>query len=138
MPLTSLIKTYPEPVQLTSPETVCKEMADLKDSLKEVFVVFHLNTANLIISREIVSIGILNACIIHPREIFRTAIMRNANSIVVAHNHPSGELEPSTEDVKITMQLKKAGDIIGIKLLDHIIVGPRDDVYYSFNDKNKM
>ncbi len=64
----------------------------------------------------------LNATIVHPREVFKTAISRNANSAILAHNHPSGNVEPSSEDIKITERMRQAGDIIGIKLLDHIVV----------------
>jgi DNA repair protein RadC len=117
-----LEKQYNQTVQIKSANNVADEMHDIKNWNKEVFVVFCLDSANQIISREIISIGILNSTIVHPREIFRTAILRNANSIIISHNHPSGNLEPSNEDIKITTQIKKAGEIIGIKLLDHVII----------------
>ena len=95
---------------------------------------FYLDSQNKVISREIVSIGTLNASLIHPRELFRTAIIRNANSIIISHNHPSGSLEPSKEDIKITDQLRKAGDILNIQLLDHVIV--TKEGHYSLKDND--
>ena len=133
MQQTELEERYLREIEITASKTVYRELRDIKNWEKEVFVAFYLDTRNKIISREIVSIGILNASIIHPREVFRTAIIRNANSVIIAHNHPSGSLEPSDEDVEITQQLKEAGKIIGIKLLDHLIV--TKDGYYSFSDK---
>ena len=105
-------------------------MRDIKDWDKEVFVAFYLNTKNAVISREVISIGTLNSSIIHPREIFRTAVVRNACAVVISHNHPSGSLEPSEEDKKATRKLKEAGDILGITLLDHVIVTRTG--YFSF------
>jgi len=109
-------------IKLKNAQTVFEETKDLQTWTKEAFVVFCLDAELKIISREIISIGILNSCIIHPREIYRTAIRRNANSIIVAHNHPSGNLTPSPEDINITNQLKKAGDILQIPMMDHVII----------------
>ena len=111
-------------------------MRDIKKWNKEAFVGFYLDSQSKVISREIISIGILNSVIVHPREIFRTAIIRNANAIIVAHNHPSGNLEPSAEDIEITKKLRQSGDIIGIKLFDHVIVSNAG--YYSFSDRGKL
>jgi len=131
-----LEERYLREVSVKNSETAYHEMRDIKNWDKEVFVAFYLDTRNKIISREIVSIGILNASIIHPREIFRTAIIRNACSIILAHNHPSGNVKPSNEDIEVTRKLKKAGVIIGIQLLDHLIVSRED--YYSFEDENEL
>jgi len=109
-------------IKLKNAQTVFEETKDLQTWTKEAFVVFCLDAELKIISREIISIGILNSCIIHPREIYRTAIRRNANSIIVAHNHPSGNLTPSLEDINITNQLKQAGDILQIPMMDHVII----------------
>jgi DNA repair protein RadC len=109
-------------IKLKNAQTVFEEAKDLRTWTKEAFVVFCLDAELKIISREIISIGILNSCIIHPREIYRTAIRRNANSIIVAHNHPSGNLTPSLEDINITNQLKQAGDILQIPMMDHVII----------------
>lgn len=117
-----LIKEYTEPVEVKTPQDVYNQMRDIKN-IKEYFVVFYLTTRNQIIAREIISIGILNQCLIHPREVFRGAIVRNCHSIILAHNHPSGDTSPSDEDIKVTKRLQDAGDILGIEVLDHVIVG---------------
>jgi len=104
------------------------------DHKKENFIVITLNTKNQIINSYIVSIGTLNASLIHPRETFRNAIMDNANSIILAHNHPSGHLKPSEDDTKITKVLVNAGDILGIKILDHIIFSDKD--FLSLKEQN--
>jgi len=124
-----LEEKYEQKVKITGASDIFKEMRDIKNWEKEVFVGFFLDSENRIISREIIAIGILNACIIHPREVFRTAIIRNANSLIITHNHPSGNVTPSAEDIEVTEKLKKVGEIIDIKLLDHIIV--TKDNYYS-------
>lgn len=101
---------------------------------KEVFVVIYLDTKNKIISDEIVSVGILNASIVHPREVFQNAIRNNCNSIILSHNHPSGDIEPSNEDEEVTKNLVDCGKLLGITILDHIIVGHEN--YFSFKDSN--
>lgn len=107
---------------LLSPENVWNEMKDLRENKKEHFVVFYLDTRNQIIKREIISIGTLNASLIHPREVFEPAIKYSAAQIIIAHNHPSGDTEPSKEDITISKQLIEAGKILDIEILDHIIV----------------
>ncbi len=101
---------------------------------KEHFCVFFLNTQNQIISREIISIGTLNTSLIHPRECFRTAILKNSAAVIFAHNHPSGSLEPSDEDIAVTKRLKDAGKLIGIEVLDHVIV--TGESHKSFKEQN--
>jgi DNA repair protein RadC len=88
---------------------------------QEQFILLTLNGAHNVISVSIVSIGLINQTIVHPREIFCKAISDRATSIIVCHNHPSGSLDLSKEDKKITMRIRKAGEIIGIPLLDHIV-----------------
>lgn len=100
---------------------------------KEHFVVLLLDSKNKIIKKEIISIGTLNSTLIHPREIFRSAIRENANSIILAHNHPSGDPTPSDDDCKITSRLKEVGELLDIKVLDHVIIG--GDKWYSFDDE---
>ncbi|MFA5127555.1 MAG: DNA repair protein RadC [Patescibacteria group bacterium] len=105
-----------------SARDVWDKMEDLRDSKKEHFVVFFLDTQHQIIKREIISIGTLNESLIHPREVFEPAVRYLTAQIIVAHNHPSGNLTPSPEDIAVTKRLAEAGDLLGIELLDHVIV----------------
>ncbi len=107
---------------LLSPKDVWERMEDIRGSKKEHFVVFYLDSRNQEIKREIISIGTLNESLVHPREVFESAIKNNAASIIVAHNHPSGDLEPSQEDIEITKKLVHAGKILNINIIDHVIV----------------
>jgi DNA repair protein RadC len=102
---------------------------------REVFVAIHLNTKNVPVSQEIVSIGGLNHALIYPREVFKGAVMANAAAIIIAHNHPSSNVNPSKEDDQVTRRLAAVGKILGIKLLDHIILSPTGK-YYSYNDED--
>ncbi len=120
-------------VKITSPSDILPLLEDIRRKKQEHFVVASLDGANKLINKRIVTIGILNASLIHPREIFSEAIVERAASIIIAHNHPSDEVEPSREDITLTERVKKAGDILGIKLLDHIIIGPSN--YFSFREK---
>jgi DNA repair protein RadC len=106
------------------------------DSDKEKIIVMYLDTKNRIIKHELVSMGTLNSSLIHPREIFKTAIKEGTNSIIIAHNHPSGDPTPSKDDRDITKALFSAGELLEIQLLDHVIVGK--DNYYSFKERNQM
>lgn len=110
--------------------------AELSDAKVEKFIAILLNTKNEIINWEIISIGSLNASIVHPREVFNRAIKRSAASILVVHNHPSGHVAPSNEDINITKRLFEAGQLIGIPLIDHIIIGKGH--YYSFKEQNQL
>jgi DNA repair protein RadC len=103
---------------------------------KETFVVVLLNSANRIVGEKAISEGSLNASIVHPREVFKVAIDRLAASIVLAHNHPSGNTQPSKEDMAITEQLVEAGKLIGIPVHDHLIVA--GDRYTSFAEENPI
>ena len=96
-------------------------LEDTIDQDKEHFYVIHLDVKNRVELVELVSMGTLSASLVHPRETFRRAVMQGSASIIVAHNHPSGEVEPSDEDTKTTKLLFEAGQLLGIKLLDHII-----------------
>lgn len=111
-------------------------MPILRYEVKENFVVLLLNMQNKIIGHRVVSIGSLSASIVHPREVFKEAIKVNAASIIVAHNHPSGDPTPSREDVSVTKRLVKAGNIMDINVLDHIIIG--DSKYLSMKEKGHM
>lgn len=108
----------------------------LVDKDREHFIVAALDIKNQPVSVQVCHVGSLSACIVHPREVMKSAILSNAASIIVGHNHPSGNTAPSEEDHKVTKRLKEAGEIIGIELLDHIIVGT--DSYLSFNEKGYL
>jgi len=105
----------------------------LEDKDREHFIVASLDTKNQPVSINVCHIGSLNASIVHPREVMKSAILSNAASIIVGHNHPSGNSEPSKEDIEVTRRLAEAGKIIGIDVIDHIIVG--DETYISLKEK---
>ena len=109
-------------------------LEDKIDQDKEHFYVMHLDVRSRVTLVELVSLGTLNASLVHPRETFRRAIMQGSASIIVAHNRPSGEVEPSDEDTKVTNQLFEAGKILGIILHDHIIFAK--DKFFSFRGNN--
>ena len=104
-------------------DDVRDELNHIAEASKEIFVAFYLDTKHRVIAREIIGVGIINASLIHPREVFRSAIFCNAQSIILAHNHPSGNIAPSSNDLDVTQLLIAAGNIIGIDVLDHVIVG---------------
>jgi DNA repair protein RadC len=109
-------------------------LEDTIDQDKEHFYVMHLDTRSRINLVELVNIGTLTASLVHPRETFRRAVIHGSASIIVAHNHPSGEVDPSVEDTKITKLLFEAGNILGIKMLDHVIFAKGK--FYSFRDSS--
>lgn len=104
----------------------------------EVVVAIFLNTQGHVIALQEVTRGLVNSSLVHPREVYRLAIAMNASSVIVAHNHPSGELTPSPEDRAVTKQLVEAGDILGIPLLDHLILGSYPDKYFSFSESGLL
>lgn len=107
---------------IDSPEKAAEQFADIRDKKQEYFVCLTLDGANRLIAKRVISIGTLTASLVHPREVFAEAITDRAASIVVAHNHPSGNLEPSIADKEVTERLRQAGEILGIDLLDHILI----------------
>ncbi len=108
---------------IKDPEAVVKAIrASIKDKAKEHFKLILLNPRNKIIGISTISIGTLNASLVHPREVFKDAITHSAASVVLAHNHPSGDPEPSEDDLKITKKLVDSGKILGIEVIDHIII----------------
>ena len=109
----------------------------LIDSDREKFVVACLDTKNQPVNISVVSIGSVNSAIVHPREVFKVAMLSNASKIICFHNHPSGNLKYSKEDENITNRLKECGEILGIELVDHIIVGD-NDTYFSFKENCMM
>lgn len=122
-------------VRITSPNTIADLLMDeMKFLEKEEFRVAFLDTKNQITKIETISVGTLNASIVHPRDVFRSAILNSSNSIILVHNHPSGDPQPSSEDINITNRLADVGNLMGIKILDHIIIG--DNRYLSFKEKD--
>lgn len=109
--------------RVTMPETAAEAFCALIGNPdREYFVAMLLDGKNRITAVNVVSVGSLNQSIVHPRETFKAAILSNAAAVILAHNHPTGDLTPSREDLEITRRLKEAGELLGIKILDHIIV----------------
>ncbi|MCZ7355544.1 MAG: DNA repair protein RadC [Candidatus Methanoperedens sp.] len=119
--------------KINSPEDVYRRIyPKMREQKKESFIELCLDTKNQIIKEETISIGSLNANIVHPREVFKTALAESAAHIIVAHNHPSGDPTPSREDIEITKKLVETGKIIGIDVLDHVIIG--DGRHFSMKE----
>jgi len=110
------------------------QILDLADRTEEVFAMLTLDTKNKITGVFEVSVGSLNQSLVHPREIFKRAIVNNANSIILLHNHPSGNPEPSQDDIATTQRIYECGKLLGIHVLDHVILGD-DNKFYSFKEK---
>jgi DNA repair protein RadC len=112
---------------ITSPEVaigiINKFIQECCHTDRENFIVMCLDTKNKVTAMTLASVGTLNSTNVHPREVFKTAILANSASIILAHNHPSGDSAPSKEDMEVTRRLKEAGKIMGIEILDHIIIG---------------
>lgn len=130
----------PVKVKVSSPEAAHKlfkiSMAGL-DQEREHFLCASVDTNNTVKSVDIISIGSLNANIVHPREVYYTAIANRAAAIIIGHNHPSGNTAPSQNDIDLTSKLVEVGSFLGIKILDHIISGPGDfDGYYSMKEQS--
>ena len=107
---------------IDSPEKAVEQLADIRDKKQEYFVCLTLDGANRLIAKRIITIGTLTSSLVHPREVFADAITDRAASIIVGHNHPSGNLEASDADKKVTERLREAGELLGIAVLDHVIV----------------
>ena len=123
-----------EEFEIKNPEAVFKLISSsIKDKAKEHFKLILLNTRNKKIGISTVSIGTLSTSLVHPREVFKDAITHSAASVILAHNHPSGDPEPSEDDLKITKKLVESGKILGIEVIDHIIVGKNN--FYSFRER---
>lgn len=126
-------------VDASSPELAFKIVRSLipeGPTVPEHFVVLYLNTLRQLLEARVISIGTISATLVHPREIFSPALSLGASSIVVAHNHPTGNLNPSTDDFSTTRRLRQAGDILGIELADHLIVS--ESSYYSFKEMGRL
>ena len=113
---------------IDSPDKAADQLSDIRDKKQEYFVCLTLDGANRLISKRIITIGTLTSSLVHPREVFAEAISDRAASIIVAHNHPSGNLQSSDADRQVTERLKEAGVLLGINLIDHIIVTSKDFV----------
>jgi DNA repair protein RadC len=126
----------PAGVELTRAEDVVACLGEWRCARREHFVGFYLNARNHLLTRVLVSIGSLSASIVHPREVFLPAIVHGAAGLIVAHNHPSGDPEPSPEDVSVTRRLAEAGELLGIELLDHVVVAERG--FVSFKARGRI
>jgi DNA repair protein RadC len=131
---TNRLKVQGFSTKIQSAEDVYHYFADrLAEKKKEYFYALCLDTKNRIISETLVSVGILDASLIHPREVFNPAVKASCHGVILVHNHPSGEAEASAADIEVTKMLYKAGEIIGISVIDHIIIGKHN--YISMKDK---
>ncbi len=128
-----LINKQEELQNFHTPRDIYNRLTHIKNSKKEHFIVFYLDVKNNELAMETISIGTLTQSLVHPREVFEPAIKYLACKIIIAHNHPSGIVKPSYEDINVTKKLQKAGKILGIKLIDHIIVGKTN--YFSFKEE---
>jgi len=126
----------PEGLKISFPADVLPLIQNYADRKQEHFFCISINGANEVIKSRVVSVGLVNKTQVHPREVFADPISDRASAIIVAHNHPVGELTPSTEDKEITVQLKAAGEILGIRLLEHIIFNHKG--YFSFLENGEL
>ena len=123
--------------QILSPNDAYEMIKEQLEGLdREQFIIACLNTKNEPTNISVVAVGTLNKAIVHPREVFKTAILSNAASIMAFHNHPSGETTPSQQDIQLTNRLYEAGELLGIKLLDHLIIG--DGTFTSLKEKGYL
>lgn len=122
--------------KISSPENVVTITQDFIGNIdREKFIVIYLNTKNIPNAIHTVSVGNLNSAIIHPREVMKGAILSNSNAMILVHNHPSGDPTPSNEDILVTERLKQAGELLGIKVIDHVIIGEYGK-FYSFKEQS--
>ena len=130
------ISKYFQPAKrYTSPQQLFETFRFSQNETKEYFLSLHLDGKNRIVAVEIVSVGSLNQSIVHPREVFKTALLSSAAAIILLHNHPSGDPSPSREDLEITRRLKEVGELVGIRVLDHCIIG---ETYVSFVERGLL
>jgi len=111
---------------MSDPQQVSKHCQDIADLAQEAFQIITLNSQNMMIDRHLITLGILNASLVHSREVFRPCIQDSAAALILVHNHPSGDITPSAEDIRITKKMIEAGNILDIKPLDHVIIGKKD------------
>ncbi len=123
-------------VKLNSPQTIFEFYKDKLDGTQEHVYCIYLDAQKRIIKQQLLFIGTVNHSLVHPRDIFKMAYQLNASSIICMHNHPSGEVLPSKDDINITERLKEIGKLLGIPIIDHIIIG--NEKYYSFLENGKI
>ncbi len=111
-----------QPLPVVSPDSLAKFVEPLRHYSEEHFVAFHLDSGHKVIGYQIVSHGTISASLVHPREVFKAALIANSFAIIVAHNHPGGSLKPSPEDIETTEKLIESGKLLGVNVLDHVIV----------------
>lgn len=128
--LADRIHNIQKKIAILSAEDIWRQLAETRGKKKEYFIIYYLDVRNTVIAKETISIGTLNASLVHPREVFEPAIRYLSAQIILTHNHPSDYAEPSEEDILLTKRLQAAGNIIGIHVIDHIIV--TEHTYYSF------
>ncbi len=121
--------------EINNPSDVYDLMKRLTKADREEMYVIHLDTRNVTIATERIGVGCLNSCLVHPREVFKAAILNNSSAIILVHNHPSGNPKASPEDVRITQRIKAAGEICGIEMLDHVIIGHKNYWTWATNFK---
>ena len=126
----------PEGLKIKFPVDVLPLIQHYGDRKQEHFLCISINGANEVINIRVVTIGLINKSQVHPREVFADVIAERASAVIVAHNHPNGELKPSNEDITVTKRIKEAAAILGIGLLDHIIFNNKG--YYSFVENNEL
>ena len=122
--------------KISSAKEVYQELKEYKNKQQEYFLTLYLDGANHLLDKKVITIGTLNQSLVHPREVFSYAIEKRCASIIVAHNHPSGILKPSNEDINVTQRLKDSAKILGIELLDHVIF--TKDGFYSFEEEGLL
>lgn len=130
------LPVYIDGSRFTSPQQVYEMFRDLILETKEHFLCLHLDGKNRIVCLDRVAVGSLNQCVVHVREVMKSALLSSAAAIILVHNHPTGDPSPSGEDVTITRRLTEAGKLIGIPVLDHIIIG--DGQYVSFVERGLL
>lgn len=120
--LPSVVRETADQIAASTPDDVSKVMTTESRLAQEAFFVLTLDTKNQILGKHMITLGLVDASLVHPREVFRTAIIDNASAIILAHNHPTGNTAPSSDDIRITNKLVSAGEVVDIKVLDHVII----------------
>lgn len=122
--------------KIGQPEDAVSLFQSLENADREMMMLLCLDRKGQPTHLQTISIGTLHSSLVHPREVFKTAILSNSASIIIAHNHPSGDPTPSRDDLEITKRIKEAGELLGIELMDHLIIGAND--HYSFKSKGHL